>query len=335
MVYIYKKRIGEKDYYYLRASSKKQSKKITKDIAYLGNNPEEIREKLSKLPSKYSEEIRKAYKTIRRFIEVNYYLEKIKSQKLKKEEYLSQDSLEKVEACKLHFQSSFQKLDNLTKKEVFKNFVVEFAFNTASIEGNTITLKEAQKLLMENTTPKNKTLREVYDLQNTEDVFLWVLDNLKNELNHEFICKIHDALLKNIDERKGYRKVDVRVFKSSFDSTPAPYVLTDMKLLLKWYNENKNKIHPLVLATIFHHKFEKIHPFMDGNGRTGRMLLNFILLSTGYPPLIIRRKNRKEYISFLSNADKCNLTEHSCEYYSSLLEFAAKEMNEIYWNIFL
>lgn len=333
MVYIYRKRIGERDYYYLRASTKKDGRLITKDIAYLGNDLSKINEKLDSLSS-YQKEIRKAYKTIRSFIETNRYIENVKSLKIKSDQFLTKEHLYDIEACRFHWRQKFQKMDELTKSEILKRFIIEFAFNTTSIEGNTITLKQAQSLLMENLTPKNKTLREIYDLQNTEKVFLKLYDNLKQGLNHKLICEVHDYLLENIDKRKGYRTEDVRVFKMNFKSTPAKYVKVDMKLLLEWYKQNKNKLHPLVLATMFHHKFEKIHPFMDGNGRTGRMLMNFILLKNNYPPIIIRKKNRTEYLNKLNKADECDLNKTEKKYYQDLIEFTSSEM-KTYWNIFL
>lgn len=332
MVYIYKKIIGKVPYYYLRASERKGSKVMAKDIAYLGNSIKEVKDSLDKLPQ-YKEKIRKAYKTIHNFIESNHYLEKIAALKLKKDQFIG-DKLVGVEACKLHYQSVFKKNDETTKREILKNFVVEFAFNTASIEGNTITLQQARNLLEEGLTPKDKTLREIYDLQNTEKVFLSIISS-DEELSHEFITKIHSGLMEKIDARRGYRTTDVRVIKANFKSTPAPYVKTDMGILLKWYNSNKKEMHPLVIATIFHHKFEKIHPFMDGNGRTGRMLLNHILMQNGYPPIIIHRKLRSEYLASLREADNADLTKVTKEYYSPLVLFIADEMSEYYWNIFL
>lgn len=332
MVYIYKKTIGKKNYYYLRASEKKGDKLITKDLAYLGNNINEIKKSLENLP-KYKDKIRKAYKTIHNFLESNRFIEKIKKLKLKQDLFLK-DKLVNIEACKLHYLKKFQKLDSLTKQEILKNFLIEFAYNTTSMEGNTIKLQEAKKLLEEGKTPKNKTLREIYDLQNTEKVFFEVIKN-KEEINSNFIIDIHKNLLDNIDKRIGYRTQDVRVIKSNFKSTPAPYVKTDMDLLLKWYKENKKKLHPLVLAIIFHHKFEKIHPFMDGNGRTGRMLLNNILIKNNYPPLVIRNKNREKYLRFMRKADNSELFKINNEDYLELVQFIADEMTENYWNIFL
>ena len=141
--------------------------------------------------------------------------------------------------------------------------------------------------------------------------------------------------MENIDARKGYRTQNVRVIKSNFKATPAPYVKTDMNLLIEWYNKNKEKLHPLNLATIFHHKFEKIHPFMDGNGRTGRMILNYILLKHSYPPIIIHMKTRTEYLNVLRIADNSKPEEAKIEYYQKLVEFNSDELTKTYWNIFL
>ncbi len=335
MVYIYKKVIGDKEYYYLRASVRKDGKIVVKDIKYLGNDLHSIRAGLANLPSTYAAEIRKAYKTINRFLEANTYLEKAKALKLKKNEYLSTASLEGLEACRIHWRDAFLKLDELTREEVLKDFLIEFAYNTTSLEGNTITLEQARNLLAENQTPKNKSLREVYDLQNTERVFFTLFRDASRELTHELICEVHDALLENIDTRTGYRTTDVRVFKASFKSTPAPYVAEDMDALLRWYRAHERTLHPFVLATAFHHKLEKIHPFMDGNGRTGRMLLNHILLSHGHPPLIIRKKNRLLYLEKLHAADASPLLEVKPERYAALVEFDAREQTGNYWNLFL
>lgn len=331
MVYIYKKIVARKPYYYLRASERKGKKIIVKDIAYLGSSIEEVKKSLE--DKKYKEQVRKTYKTIRNFIESNYWLERVKELKLKKDVFLA-EKLEEVEACKLHFNNVFKKLDEKTKKEIWKNFLIEFAFNTTSIEGNTINLEQAKNLLFDGITPKDKTLREIYDLQNTEKTFFEML-NSDEELNNNLIIKIHDRLMENIDERKGYRTTEIRVLKSNFDATPAPYVKTDMNLLLKWYKQNKEKLPPLVLATIFHHKFEKIHPFMDGNGRTGRMLLNYILLKENYPPTIIHKKTRLFYLDVLRISDKSDLTKSTKEDYFKLVQFIADELIETYWNIFL
>lgn len=332
MVYIYRKASGSKTYYYLRASERKGNKVVTKDIAYLGSTLEEAKKVLDKLP-RYASQIRKAYKTINNFLESNRYLEKVKVMKLKKDSFLGA-RLEEVEACKLHYAAEFKKYDETTQKEIIKNFIIEFAFNTTAIEGNTIKLNEARSLLQEGLTPKNKSIREIHDVQNTEKVFFKIMES-KEALNHDLIIEIHRGLMENIDVRTGYRTTDVRVIKANFKSTPAPYVKTDMNLLLQWYDKHKNFLHPIVCAAIFHHKFEKIHPFLDGNGRTGRMLLNYILMSNNYPPVVIRTKARPNYLRGLRKADKSDLTKYVYEDYASLINFVAEELTQTYWNIFL
>jgi len=332
MVYIYKKIKGDKTYYYLRASQRKGERVVVKDIVYLGSALEEVKKALENLP-KWKEQIRKAYKTIHNFLEVNHYAEKVAQQKIKQDNFLGQQ-LRAVEACALHYRTVFHHQQKITQQETLKNFIVEFAFNTTAIEGNTIKLQQARNLLQEGILPSNKTLREVHDIQNTEKVFFELLQT-KEEITHELIIKVHETLMEYIDPRKGYRTEDVRVIKANFKATPAPYVKTDMDLMLRWLQEHRKKLHPLVLATMLHHKFEKIHPFMDGNGRTGRMLMNYMLIKENYPPLVIRTKKRMEYLQALREADKGELFTTDREAYAKLINFVAAEMSQNYWNIFL
>src|SRR3989338_1547885 len=332
MVYIYRKAVGEKTYYYLRASERKGNKILVKDIAYLGISLEEVKTALNNLPH-YAPQIRKAYKTIHHFLESNHYLEKVRGLKLKRDHFL-ENKLFDVESCKLHYTTVFHHFPELTKQEIFKNFIIEFAFNTNSIEGNTIKLPEARNLLQEGITPKDTSLREIHDMQNTEKVFTF-LQQSAEELTHELIITIHAQLMENVDPRIGYRTTYVRVIRSNFDATPAPYVKTDMGLLLGWYDKNRSDLHPIVLAAIFHHKFEKIHPFLDGNGRTGRMIFNYILMKHNYPPTIIHAKNRKDYLKAMRIADSSKPLEATKEQYQQLIEFVAEEMHTAYWSIFL
>jgi len=333
MAYIYVKNIHGIPYYYLRISKRIKGKIVIKDIAYLGKDISKIQEKLDKLPLKYKQEIRKGYRNLKLFIDSNYYLEKAKTLKLKSNKYLNREFQEKIEAIKLHFTNHFLKLDLRTQMDVYKDFLIEFAYNTTSIEGNTITLKEANKLLTENLTPKERTIREIFDLQNTQRVFLYLVET-KPEMTQDLIIKVHDMLMENIDERKGYRAQDIRVFKSHFEASPVKYVKIDMCLLFKWFKEYKNKMHPLVLAALFHQKFEKIHPFSDGNGRTGRMMMNYILMQLKYPPFIIRKKNRSEYLGALSKADKSGLDKVEPKYFRDLINYSSMEFIDSYWQNF-
>ncbi len=331
MVYIYNKKINGQDNYYLRVSKRQKNRVITKDIAYLGNDIGKVRDKLNNL-THFKDEIRKSYKTLNKFIENNHYLKKAKQLKLKRNEYLSEDLLEEVEATQLHYHTFLRK-NTATKDDVYAQFVIDFVFNSNAIEGNTITLAETEKLLKENIAPKNKTLKEIYDIKNSQKVFLNI-KNARQELSEQFIIRIHDELLENIDERKGYRTEDIRVIGGGFKATPSPFISTDMHLLIKFYGQNAN-LHPLVLASIMHHKLEKIHPFYDGNGRAGRMMLNYLLIKNNYPPLIIRKKTRNDYLDALKKADSSGLNEKKPDEYRKLIEYIAQELIASYWNNFL
>ena len=145
MAYIHVKRIGNKNYYTLRISIRKGSKVITKDLCNLGSDLSKVN--LENLEKKYKTEIRKSYKTIKKFLESNHYLEKAKKLKHKKNSYYNKKQLLNIEAIKEHLNKKFLKLNVLTQKEHYENFLINFAVNTTSIEGNTITLKEADRLL--------------------------------------------------------------------------------------------------------------------------------------------------------------------------------------------
>ncbi|MBU0757442.1 MAG: Fic family protein [Nanoarchaeota archaeon] len=333
MAYIHVKKIGNTKYYTLRISVRKGNNIITKDIENLGTDLSKI--DLYKLEKKHKSEIRKSFSTLKKFIDSNHYLEKAKEKKLKSKEFLPKNSIETIEAINLHYTSRFLKLDVISKKEIFDNFLLKFAVNSTSIEGNTITLEQAARLFKEDILPKGKTLREVYDLKNTRKVFFWLLEELP-DIDIQLIIRIHDWLLDEIDKRNGIRTTDIRIFGSPFKPTPAQFVRDDLNVLVSWYKASK--LHPLVKSVLFHHKFENIHPFYDGNGRTGRLVLNLILLKNNFPPLIVSRRHRKEYLDRINDADKAiksSLINDSSEHYQGLVDFIVSEYKESYWDTFL
>lgn len=334
MAYIHAKRVGDKTYYTLRISAKQNGRVITKDLCSLGDDLTKV--DIDSLEIRYKDKIRKSYRILKKFLESNIYLEKARHLKPRQSAYLTKEQLLEIESIKLHYASRFLKLDNLTQKEIRDMFMINFAVNSTAIEGNTITLKEASNLLREDIIPKNRTLREVYDLTNTKKAWDFLVQN-KPKLNLETIKIVHDMLLENIDERKGYRTHDIRIYGQPFKPSPARYVTADIKLLLDWLNANK-KMHPFMLAMLFHHKFERVHPFSDGNGRTGRLLMNYILFLLKYPPLVISRRFRKDYLDALNEADKSlnkGLTAFDEKHYSSLIEFIVSQYTLSYWDIFL
>lgn len=334
MVYIHKKIIGNQTYYTLRISERKGNRVITRDICALGSDLTAI--SLDNLEKKYHGEIRKSHKILKKFLESNIYEEQVQTQKLKKYELLTKNSIETIEAAKLHYMNKFLRLDDKTQMDILENFLIRFAVNSTAIEGNTISLKDAARLLQEDILPKGHTMREVYDLTNTKKVFYELLQK-KPELNAQLMIDIHDKLLDNIDVRKGFRNHDIHILGQPFKPTPAQYINSDIEILLQWYTQNKKKLHPFALSVLFHHKFESIHPFSDGNGRTGRMLMNYILMQRSYPPIVINRKDRKEYLNTMNatdNAIKKSLIGTDTTY-EKLTSFMSSQLQQSYWDIFL
>jgi Fic family protein len=333
MVYIHKKKIGDVTYYTLRISVRKGDKVIARDLCTLGTDLSKI--DIDELSKKYAKEIRKSYKTINLFLSSEKYLEEARKIKHKKFDVISKEQLIEVEATKLHF-DKFLKLEKQTQLDIYENFLIRFAVNSTSIEGNTITMSEAIRLFKEEIVPKDRTTREVFDLTNTKKVFFDLLEK-KPEITMDLIIDVHDSLLENIDVRKGIRNHDIHILGQPFKPSPARYVADDLKILLQWYDSVKSKLHPFVLAVLFHHKLETIHPFSDGNGRTGRMIMNLILLKHKYPVFVIERKDRKNYLDAMNKADKATnkSIKNIDSNYDTLVGFMSKQYAESYWDVFL
>ena len=317
-MFVEKKIINGKPYYYLKHSFRSGDKVKTKILAYIGNKKD--RAKINKLKKKFNQQ----------------KIKQIKQELFEEKDWdnllLSNEDKEKFNEIKKVFSLKLRKLDKKTKKDMFDDFLTYFIFNSNAIEGNTLTLKETNLLLNQGITPQGKTLREINDHLNSKKVFYYIQEK-DLEINNKFIILIHDLLLENIDERKAYRRHNVRVIGAKFKSSPFQYIKTDMNILLRWYNKNKNKLHPLILVSLFHHKFEKIHPFYDGNGRTGRILINLILMKNKIPPIVLSNKQRKKYYEVLSKADKTGLTEIT-EDFKPLVKFLSTQIFKTWNRIF-
>ncbi len=114
---------------------------------------------------------------------------------------------------------------------------------------------------------------------------------------------MHKLLVAGLDIKAGYKRVAIIV--NNKPTAPAGKVRAEMgKLLIWWQDNKKSRRHPLALAADFHQRFERIHPFEDGNGRAGRLLFNYILMEFGYPPILFLHKNRQAYFNALNQADE-------------------------------
>ena len=158
-------------------------------------------------------------------------------------------------------------------------------------------------MLMENISPKNKELREIYETRNTREANTLFFDK-KLKLNIENIIKFHSLLIKDTDVNPGFKKIPNYLLMRDVETTPPELVKNEIIKLVEWYNLNIDSKHLFEIVSEFHARFEKIHPFEDGNGRIGRFLINAILMNKGYPPIIIRKTVRTSYFAALEAFDK-------------------------------
>jgi Uncharacterized conserved protein len=196
-------------------------------------------------------------------------------------------------------------------QEVIKNlkkyFDVELTYNSNAIEGNTLTITETKVILEDGITiGKGKTLREHLEVINHKEAIDYIEDivNRNMDIDQNVIKDLHYIILKSINNENAGRYRNVNVLISGSKYRPPEHFLVSEKMgeLIKWYDENKDKLHPIILAAEFHHKFTFIHPFIDGNGRCGRLLMNLILMRNGYPITIIKMEDRNEYMDALEKA---------------------------------
>jgi len=182
------------------------------------------------------------------------------------------------------------------------DFAIKFIFNSNNIEGSKIP-EEVVKKIIETGNLNYKNKNEAREALNSIDAFEYLKDfnfNLASIKRLYYISTNKLLMENNNPYPKGFKKVDLVVGDST--TTPPGEVKKELEELIKWYKKNKRKIHPLILAYEFHLEYEKIHPFRDANGRTGRLILNKILIQNGYPPMIVYKENKEKYFNAIKQA---------------------------------
>ena len=211
---------------------------------------------------------------------------------------------EKKELEKIKKEYLKQPKENLENK--YESFVSLFTYDSTNIEGNTLTLQETSRLLFENITPR-KSLREINEVLNHKKAFDFIL-NYKKDISKKLILQLHKLVVQNtlrpeLENQIGkYRTLQVYIRGAEWLPPKSEDVPKEMGSLLSWYSKNKKVLHPLILVAYFHSAFETIHPFVDGNGRVGRLLMNFILRKHKYPMINIQNKKKHIYYKSLEDA---------------------------------
>ncbi len=222
-----------------------------------------------------------------------------------------------------------QSLRPLTPGEVARlreEFMVDFTYNSNAIEGNTLTLKETA-MVLEGMTIDQNPLKDHLEAVGHKDAFLYVEDiaNKNTALTDSVIKNIHSLVLMNQPEDKGvFRRIPVKIM-GAYTEPVQPYLIEPkITELLLVNEERKTTMNPIERIARFHLEFEGIHPFIDGNGRTGRLLMNLDLIQNGYPPINVKFTDRKRYYdafdAFYRDGNGGKMTELISEYVDKRLD---------------
>ena len=253
---IIKRKKGTREYFYLQHSFRKNGKVITKE-KYIGTEiPKNIEEKTNK-----------------------------------KKIHLKEDNYQRLEKKRKNFKSEWKRLPPSIKEKELEEISIAFTYNTNAIEGSTITLEEAREIIHNKIAP-NKPLRDVKETEAHSKVFLKML-NTKERISKDLLLQWHGEIFKETKDDIAGRFRDHLVRVGTYLAPDWQDIEKSMTELIKFIENTK--LNPVELAARAHYKFEKIHPFGDGNGRIGRLIINRILWHAGYPMLIIEYKKRKSY----------------------------------------
>lgn len=182
---------------------------------------------------------------------------------------------------------------------------LEYTFESNRIEGNTLTLRETDLVINEGLTVSGKSMREHLEAINHQEAIGYIKKLMEKgfSLFERELLTIHNLILRGIipEDVEKYRRVQVMI-KGSSHMPPQPYMVAkDIEDYFIWYETHKNKLHPVILAAEMHERLVSIHPFIDGNGRTSRLVMNLILLQHGYVIANIKGdyENRMKYYNAL------------------------------------
>ncbi|MBN1157435.1 Fic family protein [Candidatus Woesearchaeota archaeon] len=290
MAYIETIKKGRKNYYYL-TNTVRMKKSFRKVRWFLGKG-DISKQKLEELAEVARKHLDEKIKTVKSIIKLSR---------------LDKETRTKLEQIRVNYQKLISSVSKVEYSVIEKQRLIRFTFNTNAIEGSTITLKETAHILEDGISPDGKDLREIYEVENTRKAYDF-MKKYKGKLNVKFIKKIHFNLTYNIlGENAGrFRKIQVYMGGSKHVPPKSSLLKKEMTGLMRWM-KNQKRMHPVELAAYIHHLFIAIHPFIDGNGRTARLLLNYMLMKSGFPPICIKREERIKYTDYLEYARDGNM----------------------------
>lgn len=202
---------------------------------------------------------------------------------------------------------TYRPLSQETLQSLRDYYRVGLTYTSNALEGNSLTESETKVVIEDGLTIEGKPLRDVYEAVGHARAYDFLQDLSHDApLTEETICTLHRLFYQQIDpERAGiYRKMPVFISGSQYAVAPVAEISKRMHALVQWYNNHEGKVHPVELAAELHKRFVYIHPFVDGNGRVSRLLMNLSLMRNDYNIAIIPAVCRSEYITALEQGHK-------------------------------
>ena len=210
-----------------------------------------------------------------------------------------------VEKITENYRKGFDSMPLSIKAKNLRNFGIRFTHHSSKIEGSTLTLRDVEAVIDNETLPKNRKINDVIETKAHMSIYEKMIATTK-ELSMDLICEWHEELFQMTDLNiAGIIRDYPLSIKGSKVELPMYRIEIEMllKILFDWYNERKNSLHPVFLASIIHYRFVAIHPFGDGNGRMSRLLTNYILHKNNYPMFDVDADIRMQYYKALEKTD--------------------------------
>ena len=210
-------------------------------------------------------------------------------------------NFERIQEKKLKYEQNKNKISPVTLSSYEKDFELTFTHNSTAIEGNTLTLMETKVVLEDGVAIGGKELREIYEVINHKKAYSYVKKCIaeKKPLDENIVKDLHGILTENIIVGGIYRNEEVRISGAGFTPPFGNEMYMQIKNFYKDLRIKENELNTIDLAAWTHAEFVRIHPFVDGNGRTGRLIMNYQLLLNGYLPVSVAKENRLDYYNAL------------------------------------
>lgn len=206
----------------------------------------------------------------------------------------------------------------IERSDIFDQFILSLTYNTNRIEGSTLSENDTAAILFQNATLPDKNLIEHLEAKNHQSALQYLFRKVNKDfkISENFILELHHILMNSIRPDAGnYRSHGVRIVGANVPTANYLKVPEKMKSLVKEINNFSHD--PIAHCTKIHSEFEKIHPFSDGNGRVGRLIMTAMLLKSGFPPAIIKQENKRFYYIYLQksqqNGDFSQLEDFICD----------------------